>query len=506
MKIFSILPVLLFCFNTFANYTTPGSGKSWTLDSLVANSGGEVTFSSGTYFFTDTLIISASDTLKININTTVKLSPVIVFNILGTLLINPPDSVKITSLDTNQKFYEMRLDSTSDASILKKMIFEYSFNGMRLLDSNPLIDSCTIRYNCGGNTSTTVPAINLFRANPVISNCKIYRNYKVAIGGGANIANAPQILNNLIYENNVANGNVPQINLGQSGSDTTLIIGNTIRGLFTNSGGIATLSIGTLTIRIENNIIKFNRYGIAIANANTNAVIKRNIIDSNNIQGNPSLGGSGINFNGTSSIIAAVSHNKIRGNLWGITIQGSAKPNIGDISNPDTNFIGLNTLMNNGNNGSYFELFNNTPDSIKAENNFWGTGNPDSIEARIFHKPDSSALGFVDYMPVWTPISVVNISSAVPGNFKLYDAYPNPFNPVTKLKFDIGRQSISNTSPVSLIVYNILGQQVKTIINMNLLPGTYEADFNAEELTSGIYFYVLKSGSFISAKKMILLK
>jgi len=508
MKLFTIISAFLICLSSLANYSTPGTGKSWNLDSLVANSGGEVTFSSGTYFFTDTLNISQSDTLKIRINTTIKISPLVVFNILGTLIVNPPDSVKITSLDTNQKFYEMRLDSTSDASIMKKMIFEYSFNGIRLLDTSPLIDSCTIQYNCNGNSSTTVPAINLFRANPVISNCKIIRNYKVAIGGGANIANSPQILNNLISENNIANGNVPQINLGQSGSGTTLIQGNTIKGLYTNAGGIATLPIGQLTIRIEDNIIKFNRYGIAIANANTNAVIKRNIIDSNNIQGNPLLGGSGINFNGTSSIIAAVSHNKIRGNLWGITIQGTAKPNMGELSNPDTNYAGFNMILNNGNSNRYYDLYNNTPDSIKAENNFWGTNNLDSVEARIFHKPDSSALGFVDYVPIWIPVPVVNISTEIPGNYKLYDAYPNPFNPSTKIKFDVGisKNMRVNNQFVSLIVYDILGQVVKTLINMELKPGTYEVDFSGSDISSGVYFYALKSGNFYDSKRMIIVK
>ncbi len=83
--------------------------------------------------------------LKILINTTVKIAPVGVFNVFGTLFINPPDSVKITSVDTTQKFYEMRLDDFSDASIMKKMIFEYSVNGIRLLNTNPLIDSCVYK-------------------------------------------------------------------------------------------------------------------------------------------------------------------------------------------------------------------------------------------------------------------------------------------------------------------------------------------------------------------------
>ena len=104
-------------------------------------------------------------------------------NFLGTLIVNPPDSVKFTAIDTTQKFYELRLDSTSDASVLRKMIFEYSINGIRILDSSPLIDSCVIRNNCTGNTSVTATAINLFRSNAVIQNSKIYNNYRVAIGG-----------------------------------------------------------------------------------------------------------------------------------------------------------------------------------------------------------------------------------------------------------------------------------------------------------------------------------
>src|SRR5690349_8413977 len=225
-----IILLALICFtNIYSNYSTPGSGVSWSLTDLVTNSGGVVTFSSGTYFINDTLIVTSPDTIKILSNATVKLAQNVAFNTLGTLIINPPDSVKFTSIDTTLKFQELRLDDLSDASVIRKLIFEYSFNGFRMLDSSPLIENCTFRYNCLG-ASTTSTAISLFRSNAIIRNCKIYRNYRVGIAGGSNIANAPQILNNEIYENNVSNGNVPQINLGQSGSGTTIIRGNTITG------------------------------------------------------------------------------------------------------------------------------------------------------------------------------------------------------------------------------------------------------------------------------------
>jgi hypothetical protein len=496
------LLIFLAVLNTtiYSDYNTPGNYKSWTLDSLVTYSAGSVTFSGGAYLFNSTISISETDTLKIKTNATVKLASSIIFNIYGTIIINPPDSVKLTSNDTTNKFTEMRLDSLSDASVLKKMIFEYSYNGIRLFDTNPLIDSCIIRYNCGGNTSTTAPAINLFRANPVISNCRIFRNYKVAIGGGSNIANAPQIINNIIYENNIANGNVSQINLGQSGTGTTLIKGNTIRGLYTNAGGIATLPIGTLNIIIENNIIKNNRYGIAIQNATTTAIIRGNIIDSNNIQGNPMLGGSGINFLGTSTLTAIVTRNFIRWNLWGVTIQNTAKPNLGNLNNSDTSDNGFNYIYGNFHNDTIPDLYNNTPDSIWAENNFWGTGNPALIEQHIFHKPDNPALGFVDYLPIYIPVSV-NSNSTIISGYSLSDAYPNPFNPETIIKF-----SIPGNEKVTLEVFDINGRFVRSLLNSRLNKGTYSINFSADGLASGIYFYRLSAGNFSETKKLIFVK
>lgn len=496
------LLILLFFTNAvYAGYSTPGTGKSWNLDSLVTHSGGSVTYSSGTYFFNDTLTISQSDTLKILINATVKVAPVGVFNVYGTLIINPPDSVKITAVNTNQGFYEMHLDDLSDASVMKKMIFEYSTNGMRLLHTSPLIDSCTIRNNCANNSSTTAPAINLFYSDATISHCKIYRNYKVAIGGGANIPNAPQILYNEIYENNIANSNVSQINLGTSGFGITVIKGNIIRGLYINAGGIATLPIGNLSINIENNIITHNRYGIALQNANTSAVIRGNVIDSNNIQGLPLSGGSGINFYGTSSLTAVVTRNIIRGNLWGITIQLTAKPNLGNLSNSDTSDNGFNYIYGNSNSDTIYDLYNNTPDSIKAENNYWGTSNTDTVEAHIFHHPDNPSLGYVDYLPIYIPVTVSETQNKIPSAYKLYDVYPNPFNPYAVIKYEI-----PEASHVIIKIFDITGREVKLVENDFKQTGTYELIFDGRNLSSGIYFCRIEAGGFVDSKKIVLIK
>jgi hypothetical protein len=505
MKRLLLLFLLLISRSSYADYSTPGTGRNWNLDSLVNNSSGNVTYSGGVYFVNDTITISQSDTLKIINNSNLKLASLVLININGTLKIQPPDSVKITAQDTAQKFLGMRFDTLSSASVLKKMIFEYGC-AIKLVSTSFLIDSCIIRYNAVVGTFSS-GAINLFRSDAVISNNKIYRNERSAIISGANIPSSPQIISNIIYENDVSNGNYPQINLGAANPTPLVIRNNTIRGLYDMSGGISFLPIGSIpNCIIENNIIKRNRYGIAFQNVNINAYVINNIIDSNNINPNAMTGGSGINLYGNSTINVIISRNKIRWNLWGVTIQITAKPNLGDLSNPDTSAHGWNYIYGNFHNDTTADLYNNTPDSIKAENNFWGTGNLDTIEAHIFHKPDNPALGFVDYIPIYIPTAVNNNEFGVPTAYLLYNAYPNPFNPVTRIKFDIPSNVKRQTSNVKLIVYDALGREAATLVNELIKPGRYEIYWNAANLSSGVYFYKLSAGTFSQTKKLILIK
>ncbi len=97
-------------------------------------------------------------------------------------------------------------------------------------------------------------------------------------------------------------------------------------------------------------------------------------------------------------------------------------------------------------------------------------------------------------------------NKTVPTKFTLSNAYPNPFNPSTKIDF-----SVSQTANVRLVVYNLLGQKVKTLVNGQMHVGNYTATWNGrddfgKEVASGIYFYSLESQSFKTTKKMILMK
>ncbi len=97
-------------------------------------------------------------------------------------------------------------------------------------------------------------------------------------------------------------------------------------------------------------------------------------------------------------------------------------------------------------------------------------------------------------------------------SFNLEQNYPNPFNPSTKIKFEIPGVTLSGVegSLVTLTIYDVLGNEIATLVNEELSAGEYEVEFNTSSInhqtSSGIYFYQLKTGSFIQIKKMVILK
>ena len=103
-------------------------------------------------------------------------------------------------------------------------------------------------------------------------------------------------------------------------------------------------------------------------------------------------------------------------------------------------------------------------------------------------------------------IAVNQIGISVPTNYELYQNYPNPFNPTTKIRFDIPSNLKRETSNVRMIIYDILGREAAVLVNESLKPGTYEAEWNASNYPSGVYYYKLQTEDYTEAKKMILVK
>jgi hypothetical protein len=116
----------------------------------------------------------------------------------------------------------------------------------------------------------------------------------------------------------------------------------------------------------------------------------------------------------------------------------------------------------------------------------------------------------------WNGVTVVeDNANNNPKDFSLSQNYPNPFNPSTKISYRIpalptGQAGSLNPSKggtlVTLKVYDLLGSELATLVNEEKSAGTYEVEFNAEQLSSGIYFYQLKAGDFIQTKKMVLIR
>jgi len=101
----------------------------------------------------------------------------------------------------------------------------------------------------------------------------------------------------------------------------------------------------------------------------------------------------------------------------------------------------------------------------------------------------------------WTDVTNVKNQTLQPADFTLYQNYPNPFNPVTKIKYQLPLRS-----EVRLTVYDILGREIKVLVNQEKPAGTYEVQFDGSDLPSGVYFYRMETAKYSAAKKFILIK
>jgi len=97
-------------------------------------------------------------------------------------------------------------------------------------------------------------------------------------------------------------------------------------------------------------------------------------------------------------------------------------------------------------------------------------------------------------------VGVDDYTSDNPIEYELYQNYPNPFNPSTIIKFQVPELSF-----VTLRIYDVLGNEIETLVNQEKQMGSYSVEFNATSLASGVYFYQLQAGSYVETRKMLLL-
>jgi aminopeptidase N len=148
--------------------------------------------------------------------------------------------------------------------------------------------------------------------------------------------------------------------------------------------------------------------------------------------------------------------------------------------------IQIKVYFNSGD--TLLTIFN---DAQNQQFNFALDNQPDSIS----FDPENWILKDISYV-----VSGVS-DEYIPNSFSLYQNYPNPFNPTTKISWQVPVNGLQ-----TLKVYDVLGNEVASLVNEFKPAGKYELNFSGEKLSSGIYFYRLTAGSFVSTKKMILIK
>lgn len=482
-----ILSSLLFLMTVAAiaqDYTTPNTGVVWTLADIAAASPATITISGNEYTLLGNLTVSENDTVLIDSDLTLFIDDAKLITVFGTFTVNST-SVIITALDVSKPYEGFRFEEFSDINIQNATI-TYG-GGLRVLTESFVINNCTLSNNVSGATTSAV--LQLSRGMVQITNNTIAFNENPAIGSAANSNVSGVISNNIIEGNNTANGNRPQINMGPTFENETLqIIQNSIIGdaANTKAGGIAIANFvnGTVNVLIDGNIIQNNRYGITILGNVDSALISNNIIEDNNIEGDPMLGGSGINLNASNLGTAVeITANEIRRNLWGVTLQGSASANLGD----DANNPGQNIFAENENGGQVYALYNNTANTISAKHNCWienQQSTEQQVEDVIFHIVDDPVLGEVVFDPF--ECGVLSIADTAFENFSFY---PNPV-----------KNQINFNNVFSFSTVDIYGVQGNLIVSKTISEGQNSLPIN---LSSGLYFVNFSNDAQTVTKKMI---
>ncbi|MGB5893743.1 MAG: T9SS type A sorting domain-containing protein, partial [Ignavibacteriaceae bacterium] len=382
-----------------------------------------------------------------------------------------------------------------------------------------IIENNIIRNNTtDANTGTTGGGISIWNTNYArIVNNKIIDNTATcssrAWGGGINCNGAS---NEVYIISNYIKGNIVNSNRGGGGiciaSGTPVVKNNLIVGNSAYGGGGVLLEFLANTSSPSGNDNQ-RRNSLHNNGLNSNQILSKvtqseTLLENNTIFGNSATSGGGVHSVGyTPEIMNCI--------VWGnsapfdLQITGNADVQYSDVQGGYTGTGNIDVNPEFDPTSDYYALLSSSQ-CVDA-------GNPDAIyndveDPNNLGNPMLPALGTLtnDMGHCGGPASTwifwnwpMPVESSSPGvtEFTLMHNYPNPFNPSTIIKYDIRERT-----NVELKVFDILGREVISLVNEEQPVGSYEVEFNAANLSSGVYFYKLQAGSFVETKKMLFMK
>ncbi len=359
----------------------------------------------------------------------------------------------------------------SDKVVIKHSLF-YANNAryggaMYIENSNPHIEDCYFEQNGrervhnGVALTTAGGALYIKNSNPYLHKLQFMNNYSISGGGAMVVDNSSLSISNILLAKNKTEG-----------------MGGAIEVLSNNNGSL--LKIANMTS--ADNVSKPNGGGTFHTHGeNTELEVVNSIMyDNTKLE---------LFIEGKTPVIT-----------YSIIDFASTEPYFGvgcSDSNPlleDNNGYRLST-----------SLLGYSP-AIDA-------GHPDSLDAVLSEDEGRGSfradMGYYGGRYSIVPTEVENERKEnIPTKYSLEQNYPNPFNPTTTIKYSIPNVGTAHELSLQtrLIVYDILGREVATLVNKAQAPGNYSVQFDASKLSSGIYFYRLSAGKFIETKKMILMK
>ena len=393
---------------------------------------------------------------------------------------------------------------------LKQLTIRYGFASMSgsAIDNDSAtlnIENCLITQNTGGKHGVGGAVSNIAGILNVNNSTISYNTTTDSCyGGGIGSMNGTCNISNSTISNNNAPGGAGIAIISYKGNSVFNIINSTISENTASyfCGGIRldrwldtnyTIKAAITNCTIFNNT-STGQYGIGGVGVLSGTLPKIQVTIKNSIiAGN--IAGTDIDLKGT---IISGDYNLIQ-DVHGATITGDTTHNIYGKS-PDCSPLALNYALN-GTMTCAISSSSPAKDVIPASS---PNGAP-LYDQRGAPRNGNIDIGSYEY---WNDTSgfpgalaVKNSDLSSPATFKLMQNYPNPFNPSTEISY-----SIPKSGYVKLTIYNVLGEKITELVNGYQSAGNHSYQFNANNLSSGIYFYSLQTGNLVQTKKMILLK